>query len=100
MATAGKIASGQWLEKNVWTKLRIWGSGVQISSGAPALSTHLPCKKYCRFTEFTRNGARANSVPNALMHRGVVGANARVDALTVADDVFSWMSARGFLKKP
>jgi len=23
-----------------------WGSGVRISSGAPELSTHLPCKKY------------------------------------------------------
>jgi hypothetical protein len=35
LATTGKIASGQWLEKNVWTKLRIWGSGVRIAPGAP-----------------------------------------------------------------
>jgi hypothetical protein len=39
LATTGKIASGQWLEKDVWTKLRIWGSGVRISSGAPMEST-------------------------------------------------------------
>jgi hypothetical protein len=56
------------------------GSGVRISSGAPALSTHLPCKKYCHFTEFARNRARANFAPNALVHRAVVGAIGAVEA--------------------
>src|ERR1039458_4640173 len=59
------------------TRLRIWGSGVRISSGAPALSTHLPCKKYCHFTEFARSRTRANFAPNALVHRAVVGVRAQ-----------------------
>ena len=48
MATTGKIASGQWLEKNVWTKLRIWGSGVRISSGAPNGINDLRQRPQCR----------------------------------------------------
>jgi len=38
----------------VHPKLRIWGSGVRISSGAPALSHYLPCKNYWSFTGFAR----------------------------------------------
>src|SRR6516162_9813197 len=36
-------------------KLRIWGSGVRISSGVLSLSTRLPCKKSPIFTVFARN---------------------------------------------
>jgi hypothetical protein len=35
-------------------RLRIWGSGVRISSGAPTLSHYLPCKNYWPFTVFAR----------------------------------------------
>ena len=57
----------------VFTRLRIWGSGVRISSGAPALSTQLPCKKLPIFTVFARNRARANFAPKALGHPAVFG---------------------------
>jgi hypothetical protein len=54
-------------------RLRIWGSGVRISPGAPALSTHLPCKKYRHFTGIYKERARANFAANASVHRVSLG---------------------------
>ena len=67
-------------ERNQCLKTSNLGVSGSNPFGAPALSTHLPCKKYCHFTEFARNRARANFAPNALLHRAAVG------ALRIADN--------------
>jgi hypothetical protein len=49
-----------------WIRLRIWGSGVRISSGAPTLSHCLPCKNYWPFTGFARKPHRRQTLPTTV----------------------------------
>ena len=62
-------------KRDMMPRLRIWGSEVRILSGAPALSTQLPCKKLPFFTVFARNSGLPALTNTDKRSDGPVGSN-------------------------